>query len=548
MNPTSYHQTRTELIEHTEALSDFAREIGSSQVDFSDHLVWSEPPAMIAVIGNPDSGTHEVISSLIQDHLEPAAEDEEKKGIDYHFTHSVWNDPKALEELENATSYATNATSLDKLSFVEVFARELTGTPAIKPVVAEAQGVIFVIDARDPWSGRTWKHFENYLHSHEGRILFFLNRLECIDERDWEVLRKHLQDKVTQLSGEGIEISMANEESSFQAAREYLAGTTINQEKWERLKPLSNELSEAMSKIQETLHQQSNWQVGAKSFSDDLDQDIITVRRSLDHKIRANIQDVGHSFSGKAQGIIEETRATFTTKAYLRSFVKNSISLESFNTRLEEAVTETLYGELSGCNAVISGAIQEHATKFQEEHPQLASRLPKFQEKVEKVPVVLDKQSVQEEVHKTMLELDVKKMFKEQLYTIDITTNNRLKLVMLICIIAAAVGVAGFHIIGLVLLGFGLAMGFWGLHLRTRAINDFCDFLEEWFMGFGPRMKGSTELLGGKVVNHAVTYYKECFTPVLDIVGEHDTEMPARSEKARELAERNRYLIQVLMS
>jgi len=450
MNPISYHQTRAELIEHTEALSAFAGEIGSAQVDFSDHLVWSEPPAMIAVIGNPDSGTHEVISSLIQDHLEPAAEDEEKEG----------------------------------------------------PVVAEAQGIIFVIDARDPWSGRTWKHFENYLHSHEGRILFFLNRLECIDERDWEVLKKHLQDKVTQLSGEGIEISMANDESSFQTAREYLAGTTINREKWERLKPLSNQLSEAMSQIQETLHQQSNWQVGAKNFSDDLDQDIITVRRSLDHKIRANIQDVGHSFSGKAQGIIEETRATFTTKAYLRSFVSNSISLESFNTRLEEAVTETLYGELSGCNAVISGAIQEH----------------------------------------------VKKMFKEQLYTIDITTNNRLKLVMLICIIAAAVGVAGFHIIGLVLLGFGLTMGFWGLHLRTRAINDFCDFLEEWFMGFGPRMKGSIELLGGKIVNHAVTYYKECFTPVLDIVGEQDTEMPARNEKARELAERNRYLIQVLMS
>ena len=548
MKELSYHDVRQQLIDHADQLTAYAREIGSDQIDLSEKLPKDEPVSIV-IVGNPDVRTHEIVQKVMRAKGCPLKPDT-IEGLNCHYTYHPDFPPEGLDDLPDTFASEVDTPFLRKVSLTEVYTKELTGIPPINPVVEQADGVIFVIDARDPWSGRVWKHYENYLDTHRGRVYFYLNRLEDLDQRDWGVLQKHLEEKIVQLSDEKIEIALATDEASFEALRTSFESVSINRQKWNKLKLVTTDLKQAIGDIDATLQEQSIWQANAASFSEELGRDLDDLRTQLNQRVEQSIEAASESLAERANGVIEKTRAAFTTRAYIKSFFQKSVSLEDFYERLEGIVGETLYSELTGCYILINTCVSKHAKSFKENYRQLADQLTKFQGELDqlKVPFILNKDDVKQEMHKTMLEWDVKAIFEEQLENIDNTAKLRLKVIMLFFITAGILGALGVNFVALILLGLGIISVPVVLYLRQQEVNQFCAFLREWFMGFGPRMNQSTELLGEKIVNHAVSYYRECFTKVLNQVKKQEAEMPDRFIRAHKLTVRNEEVVDLLLN
>jgi len=436
----SYHDIRHKLISHISELEGFAKEIESEMVDVRAQLP-SDRPIVISLVGDRDAGMHQVVGRTLALDIPERGE-----GCDYHCIHYPDCPPILLEGIPDVNFSTHDSDALKKWIMVEYYTKPVTGLAPVNEVVNKSDAIVFVVDARDPWSGRIWNHFENYVKSHQGRIFFFLNRLEKIDQRDWSILKKHLEEKILQVAGYSIKIKLSEDDSSFIDLCDALDSTEINRVKWDELKPMTMVLTQAMGDIEATLQENLIWQANAASFSEELDSDLSKLNQQLDSRMEHSIEEAGKSLSERATEIVAGVRKTFTNRAYFRSFVKNSVSLDSFYSNLEKVVSETLYRELTGCYSLINSCVTKHARDFKEDYKQLALQLTKFQGEFDNinVPFILCKDDVQQEVHKTMLEWDVKKIFEEQLAAIDRVANFRIK-IALVLMIAAGLLLCGYE-------------------------------------------------------------------------------------------------------
>ena len=546
MTELSFHDMRDRIVEHFGHLTELAEKSGTHGVDFSEHLSEFAAPSMIAIVGDPDSGVRPLVNSLIGEVSElPADRDDE---IDFYCIHHPTYKPKFAREGTGVVANYYTYPILKKLCFTEIKTQSFIGPLPEIPPLDKADGIILVIDALDPWAGRVWSYYEHYADSHQGRICILLNKLEQLDERDWSVLQKHLGEKLSQLSSNPIEITLNVGEESIEEVRSFLEGDTINCDKWEELKPLSAELEGSMEAIQDTLREKHYWLDRATAFSAELNNDLANLRVTLERKVRERVDGIGTVFSGKATEIIADVRLSFNNKAFLKSIFKRRASLEVFHKRLESMLTDTLHEELGNCYRVIKESILFHEKEFKLHHEGLASQLPKFdsEESKLKIPLVLKREEVRREIHGAMLQLDVKKMFKQELSDIDRNARRKIKFSLLGVILAGLFGFLNLHWVGLGVFVVSVFGAYSALRNRELAVAQFCDFLHEWLTGFGPRMKGPTETLGGDIIDHAINYYHDCFFPVLLLLKQREEELPGLLESSRLAFLNNRDILQVL--
>jgi len=526
----------------------FGSDISAPSLGLNEKLAQYNSPSLIAVIGNPDSGIRKLIQQITGVGSEAVSKQDDQ--IDYHFLYHEEFPPTQDTTLPNSSRFIAKTEALKKLSFVEVRTANETGVIPVDPMIKKTEGIIFVIDATDPWSGSTWKHFINYANSHEGRICVCLNKLHLTDERDWPVLKKHLEDKIFQLSPSPIDIRLIKNENDYESILEFLENKTISDSKWEDLRTLTNDLNDSLDIIQDTLKVQTLWLENALDTSHEITESLEELRSVIAAHIEKSIENIDKSFLDKTSSIVQDISQSFTHSAYFKSIFTKSKSHDSFFSNLKEILSDAIYVEIGTYYIRTNQFIKEHALQFKEEHPNISAQLPRLQGenlKGIKIPFMLEKAAIRKEVQTVFANLDVHNIFSDELMQIQRSSNNSLKLSLLVFLAACGTGIAGFHLVALGLVVITAMSVFFMLKRRTKQLNRFYDFLNDWFLGLGPQMKAPVNLLSQNIVTHAIDSYSDAYAPILELVENRKSIMPKRFASVRKLFLQNRKFIQELI-
>ncbi len=551
MPETTYHDMRHTLVRHVQAVSSLASEVGSEQVDYAPMLEAIETPSVISLIGDADAGARQVAAAMlgVAPHEIPAPQG---GSVPYYFLHHPSVHPLQLRSDDASyASHAIQADLMEKLCMVELRLPLLSaGSQTADPVIAGSDGVIFILDARDPWTSAVWPVFTQYAQSHHGRLCFFLTHLDQLDPRDWAVLHKHLSSKITQTAAVPVEIYFANQQESYAEAERFLDGSAINREKWELLKPWAQSLHRSMGFLQQTLQSQLQWQEGAAKFAEAYNADLTQMETRLVHDILERVDGATGVIADRGTEIVDDVRAACRNGDFLRSLLRGGRSLDVFYDKLRLTLSETLYEELGSGYTLVNEATVAHVDTIRARVPALVSELPHLQDGNDAVmtSATLARESVNVEIYETLNQMDVQSVLTDQLRELNTLAANRLRLRAVVLIAAGIVGGMDHHLVATGMAGGSLLLAGIVLHARARGVTRFCTMLDEWFMSCTPRMKRCTEEIAQRIVTNGLDHYRTCFLPVLNQVAQRREALPRQMDTARTLFLQTQQIIKVLLS
>ncbi len=542
MSQSTYHSLRLQVLNLANDLHDFAQEVDCRIPDLGDVKERCAAPAMVGVIGTPDCGMRKLVERLAEMSEEETLQ--LRPTLDYNYTiHPQARPPQAIVP-ENAYTLESNSDYLQKLAFVEIRRQFDTTILPTDPVAKTCDGLIFVIDARDPWSGTLWKHFSNYVTSHENRIVVCLSRLEHLDTRDWPVLKKHLEEKIAKTAPHPLNIILLTETKAHQKIREFLEDHTIRASRWDELREAATVLQDAFSPIETFLGDLQDTLTERSSELDDIHRDITSLKSHLHLDLSQRIDTMATRLVQSRNSIIDQIKSKLTLQSYFHSILGKTPSLESFQSSLESALSEALLSELMEYSTQCNTAIHRHIQFSRENFAdllKLAPQLDHISPEHQFTPTISADQT-HLEVHKLLNKLRLKPLFQQELEQIDRNTNNCLKLASFIVIIAGTLGCLSMSLYGAGCLALAALTIIIGFQQRRRKLSQFYQFLEEWFVGVGSRMHEPTELLSEEISQKALDNYVQVFGTASDTLQRQQTNLPTLFNQARSLAIKNREL------
>lgn len=512
-----------------------------------EKLLEHTAPSLVAVIGGRDSGKTQLIMGLAQLTQEDLSHDLSESH--YRYYHNIdtpiFHDGVVLD----AMFVPCESKELKKLSFMEVRREPELEDIKLDLSVAAAEGILFLINAQEPWSKELWKQVDLYSESHKGKIMFCLTNVHLMPARDVPVLRKHLQERITQISPHFIPLKEVDHADLFtyEEIRIFLENRAVRETRWDELKTLKGDFQDAFKQLESALVQQRKWLEMSTGIATGLKDELFTLRQEIRYELLLRIESMGTHLKDRADEILGQVRDRLTTREYLGSLMRTNTSLIAFQEGLESILSEALYTEIGGHYVKTNELIAAHAKEFGKEHPFLIKFCPQLMGsgKELQAPFLLEKKAVNDEIHKVLRLLRLKPLFREELEQIDQFTNARLCLMMVMVIAAGVFGSFSFHIVGFLFLGLALLCGIWCFWSRSRALDSFVDFLDDWFLGVGPRLLDPVDKLSANLVNHAIDTYGNCFIPYLQTVKERQNLMPERLKRGRQLYKKNHELIQI---
>lgn len=544
---SNFHTLRQRVIDHGEELSEFAEDVGAEGLELAHKLLALNAPSLIAVLGNPDSGKSDLIAKL-------AGVDHETfdvgKQSEYRFLHHEDSSPSRQFLPADSAYLGAKSDYLKKLTFVEFRYKDEVGSIVEDELISVTEGIVFVLDALDPWSGLFWRHFENYIESHKGRILVCVSNIDKLDAKDWPILQTFIEDKVSQVTLNITSIIPLDFEDlfSFQQIRTFLEAEAVSERKWDELTHLCEYYKQAYDQIEDTVKEQENWLHGAQNVSRGMDDSFLELRKRISLELSQRINVIGSSIVGRAGEILGEVRKNLSHTLYLKSLIGDQNSLNSFQKSLETILTDALYSEIEQHYRKANEVVEEHASSFVNEYPQYASKCPRLSndESGFKLSFALEREEVDHAIRKVLRQLRLKPLFRQELKQIDDLTNIRLRLAMVLLMGAGIFGIFSIHLVAFIFFGVALGIMSWAFIHRKNSLNQFFDFLNEWFLGIGSRVQEPFESLSYGLVEGAIKDYIDSFTPFSNAVHESESRVPDTVEKTRALYVKNRELIKEL--
>ena len=551
MQQQTFHSIRLQAVATGKRLSKYAREIGAQELDLEAKVLKHAAPAMVAVIGNQGADKGRLIKSLAQldtDELLLSS----SRHAHYRYYHHI--DSALYHEgmNEGVAFIPGESEELKKLSYIEVRTDLDASLDQPDQCVLEAEAIVFLVNAEDPWSSLLWKHFALYAQSHQGRIIFGITNIHFLEERDLPVLRKHFDEKISQLTAEKVDIKYIDYSDLFifHEIRTFLEGRAVRHARWAELSILKKDFNLAFGEIEKSLIEQRSWLNDATAIASGLQLELSELRRSIRCELLVRIESMGDNLKDQAEDILQQVRARLTIREYIGALFKSNTSLNTFQDGLESILSEALYQEIGAHYLKTNEYIANHASSFSKQHPSLLRYCPSLTKNSKKrqAPFLLEKKEIHKEIHNVLRQLRLKPLFRQELSQIDQMTNARLCLTLLMIIAAGMFGSFLHHGIAFGCLGLALLSGAWCFWARERALDYFIDFLDEWFLGVGPRLTEPIDKLSTNLVNHAMDTYGNCFNPYLEEIKVRHCDMPEILQKGRILYKETRDLIKVFQS
>ncbi len=548
MSQTGFHSLRLRAISHGKNLSHFSKVIGADDIKIKEKVLRHASPSLVAVVGNRDAGKSEFVSGLVNI---PVRQDMEGNTSEsYRFTHHVDSPPYYDQPTEEAFHIPIESEYLKKHTFVEI-RKEVGRNLLVKdPIISRAEGIIFLVDARDPWAGSVWRYFEQFSESHAGRIIFCVSHVGAIEKRDWPVLKKHLEEKVSQRALEKVELVRVDytDMFTFHDIRAFLESYAVGKSKWVELRQLKSDFMMVFNGVDKVLSVQKSWLNEATDIANNLKHEFTDLKQRIRLELLLRIETMGASLRERADEILKEVRQRLTFSSYLRSLFGRETSLSSFQDGLEAILSEALYVEIGAHYHKTNQLVAEHANRFAKTYPSLAHYCPDLKGDGTELqaPFMLEKETVSKEILRVLRQLRLKPLFRRELEHIDEVTNLRLRLSMLLFAVGGFIGGFQHHLFAILFIVLGISVLIWAAVQRGKSLDSFVEFLNEWFLGVGMRMLEPIEYLSNNLVNHAMDTYGESFTPYLEVVKEQQEVIPKRLEAGMKLYEINRDLIKEL--
>lgn len=543
MPEPTFHSLRISALEHGRNLASYAEEIGVQGLDLESKLLKHAAASLVAVIGDREVGKTALIMGLAD-----ISSDElpREKASHTYFHHADF--PPIYEGMpEEASFFPSPSGQLKKLSYLEVRTEADVQQVRYDQSIMGAEGLLFIIDAQEPWSGTLWKQVELYQKTHKGRFLFCLMNTEKLNPKDIPVLEKHLKERIKQVSKtEGVLIKMDyGNLFTFQEIRVFMENKAIGEHRWNELRALGGEFQKTFQEIEKVIVTQREWLESSNKTTELLREELLRLRNLIRVELLKRIERMGGSLKSQADEILSQVRSKLSYRNYLGALFKSDTSLMSFQQGLEGILSEALYAEVGSHYMRANELVSQHSERFFAKHKFLARYCPALaHEKASESPFFLEKHIVKNEIQVVLRQLRLKPLFRQELSQIDEMTNARLCLAMIFVMVAGVLGSFLFHTAGFILLGLAVLCVVWCFWARKRALDEFFAFLDEWFLGVGARLLEPMDKLSTSLVDYAIDDYGNCFVPYLEAVKTKQELMPERIKKGRDLYVKNQRFIE----
>ncbi len=548
MPSSTFHSLRMRVLSHGHRMEHFASQVGVGDIGLKQKLLSQAAPSLVAIIGNKGAGKTQLISHMVDVPTEHLANQD--PATLYKFLHHKQFPPVSRQGAPEHTYTSHTSEYLKMLSFLEVQEQQKPGFLPVDSNIFNAEGILFLIDALDPWAGALWKHFENYAESHRGRIVVCVSKIGQLHKKDWPVLRKHLLDKISQITSEPLQIYelSASNLQEYEMIRMSLEDKAVGESKWQELCDLVKPLEQGFEQIERTLIQQQDWLTSSVKITTRLRSQLFELRQVIRLELLKNIETLGCNLEYAASSTFQELRQCLSNVTYLKSIIGKTTSLTSLQNGLRNLFAEALYEEIGQHYNRMNAHIQAHVSEFVETYPVLLRYCKGIKEGDTGVviPFYAEEKTVDDEIRKVLAQLGIRNTFNHKLSQIDNAAAVKLKTALTLVIIAGICGSFAQHILGFLFLLGAIGLCVWCFIVRTREIEEFFDFLEDWLFGIGHNMSQPIDRLSTELINYAMDRYMAYYDPLIQLVKSRKEVMPDRLLEAKDLYKKNRDLLKEL--